>query len=389
MAYFPAAYKKVFLGRGFQLTTPLSDYGGGDYGFFDAKTWTPIDVAGATMAAHPKVVLVLGNPDHTTDKIGPNGGYAETIKSQVIDARYIDRFWKVSPRPPQQQQVKIGWDGADDTTSPVFKCGETYWLRIDIKGSAALRFLGHNLYRRFSVSTGCCTNPGNPENVDPVEVMVEFARQINSDPLFSPFVQAVAVNGDGVVDPNTYVPLTSSSDISAAVTALQLTITYTDTIFSDCSFDPADHFENEPVIITSAQFVNEDGALCPEFQQVAFTEMQPAITAQGTGNQVLRDYILSQSYRQDYYPPRDVRLRQALDMHLVAGHVLRDPNFGYMTYFILHRVPRRSNPTGVYDQDQYLIQISSPQDIMTNFFEDWMQSYLASAGTGVVMEDLS
>jgi len=393
MAYFPNAYKKVFLGRGFQLTTPYAEFAGGDFGFFDPKTWTPINVAGATMAAHPKVVLVLGNPDHTTDKIGPHGGYQESIKSQVIDPRYVDRFWKIYPRPAAPHVVQIGWDGVNDETAPVFKCGETYWLRIDLKGAAALRFLGHNLYRRFSFSTSCCINIDDSESVDPIAVMLAFAKQINEDPVFSPFVQAQAVTTDGsdmvVVDPDTYVQLTDSSAIADAVAGLVLTANYTDTLFSNCSFDPLDHYEIEPMIIASAQLVNEEGATCTDFQQLAFKEVQAPRIAQGTGELVLRDYLLSQSYRQDFYP-RDARLREAAaDMHLVAGHVVRTPGFGYINYYILHRVPRRSNPTGVYNQDQYLIQLSVPQDTTIEFFEAWMQNYLASAGTGVVMEDLS
>ena len=393
MAYFPNAYKKVFLGRGFQLNTPYIEYAGGDFGFFDPRTWTPINVAGATMAAHPKVVLVLGNPDHTTDKIGPHGGYQESIKSQVIDPRYVDRFWKVYPRPAVSHIVQIGWDGINDETAPIFTCGKTYWLRIDVKGSPALRTLGHNLYHVFSISTGCCANIGNPERVDPVAVMIAFAKQISADPVFSSMVlaQATALYNDEmvIINPDTYVTLTDPIAIANTAAGLSLAANYTDTQFANCSFDPLDHYETEPLLITSAQFVNEEGATCSDFQQLAFKEIQAPKIAQGTGDQVLRDYLLSQSYRHDFYP-RDVRLREAAaDMHLVAGHVIRTPNFGYINYYILHRVPRRSNPTGVYNQDQYLIQLSVPEDTTIDYFEAWMQNYLTSAGTGVIMEDLS
>ena len=37
-----------------------------------------------------------------------------------------------------------------------FLCGETYNLRLDVKGSPALRFLNHNAYYTATAYTGCC-----------------------------------------------------------------------------------------------------------------------------------------------------------------------------------------------------------------------------------------
>lgn len=252
-----------------------------------------------------------------------------------------------------------------------------------------MRLLAHNLYRVFQVTTACCKTIGSPEKVDPVVVMLNFASQITDDPLLSQFVKAYALTSNGfepTIADSTYVPLTNSADIDAAMASLQISIYYRDTIFSDCSFDPIDHYEIEPVILTSAQLINDAGAPCLE--QWTFTEIRAPVVAQGTGDQVLRDYILSLSYRQEFYP-KNPRLREALDLHLAAGHVVRNPSVGYINYYILHSVPRKSNPTGVYDRDQYLIQLSVTEDTTVNFFESWMQSYLASAGNGIVMEDLS
>jgi hypothetical protein len=63
----------------------------------------------------------------------------------------------------------------------------------------------------------------------------------------------------------------------------------------------------------------------------------------------------------------------------------------YFSYYILHSVPRRNNPSDVHDQDQYLLQIvfADGDTASMTFLENWMASYLSSAGKGVVMEDLS
>ena len=52
---------------------------------------------------------------------------------------------------------------------PLFICGETYSLRIDVKGSPALRFLDHNAYLTVSAYTGCCAEGSiAPTPVDPL-----------------------------------------------------------------------------------------------------------------------------------------------------------------------------------------------------------------------------
>jgi len=46
--------------------------------------------------------------------------------------------------------------GTTNSCSKDFLCGETYNLRLDVKGSPALRFLDHNAYFTTDAYTGCC-----------------------------------------------------------------------------------------------------------------------------------------------------------------------------------------------------------------------------------------
>jgi hypothetical protein len=90
MAYFSHAFKKVFVGSAFVTTGTTDTLTAGQFGFFDAKTFAAVNVAGATAMAHPAVVLAAGSY-HTVDKLGAHGGYKESQKSQVIKPRDIRR----------------------------------------------------------------------------------------------------------------------------------------------------------------------------------------------------------------------------------------------------------------------------------------------------------
>jgi hypothetical protein len=393
MSYFPNAFKKVFVGTSFVTSGKTEALTAGQFGFFNTKTWTAVTTGNANVTTNPEVVLALGNY-HTIDKIGKHGGHKESIKSQTINPRQVHRFWKVKGRSPQQQIIQLGWDGTTDATAPKFVCGQNYNLRLDLKGSPALRFLNHNAYHVFSVNTGCCTNVDTPEAVDPINVLLQFAKQINEDPILSTFVIADVLTVDGgdggtapdVVNPDTYTVLTESTDIELAIGALRLTVAYVDTKFGDCSFDPRDHYELEPLFLTSAQLVDESGNPCSGFAQLTFTETQAARTADGTGEQIVRDLILSNSYRQEQYPI-DPRRREAEDINSIHTAVSRTAI--YDTYYILHSVPRKSNPSGVYDSDLYLVQLNVPENTVMTTFETWFGNYMTSVATGVALEDLS
>jgi hypothetical protein len=395
MAYFPNAFNKIFVVQTFVGNLGVLDndtsagMSNGYAGFFDAKTWKVVPTSDAAINLHPQVVFAMGSYRATVDKIGMHGGYKETVKSQVIDSRYVHRFWKVTGRAAVGQIVQLGWDSDNAATAPVFKCGQTYHLRIDVKGSPALRLLDHHVYHTFDVRTKCCVNTDTPESVDPVSVFLSFAEQINRDPIVSQFINATVIDDGGTVNPNTYVVLTDSGDIADATAALVLTVGYTDTTFTFCSFDPRDHYELEPAIISSAQLVDETGYACSDFKQLTFTETQPPLTSEGMGGAILREMILFQEYRQEPFP-WDARKKDIHDFINLGGNLVV-PYYIYDSYYILHSTPRQYNPTGVYDNDLYLLRVCGLRDfsnILTDF-ETWFTAWLSSAESPVRLEDLT
>lgn len=109
---------------------------------------------------------------------------------------------------------------------PKFEKGKTHLLRIDIKGSPALRTMQRNLYRVFDAGPDCvdtCHDPCDaPLLSDPLDVMIRWSEQINNDPIFSRFVQARAYMdiGMGLVQYYTsdnYTPTNNPTNIDGMV----------------------------------------------------------------------------------------------------------------------------------------------------------------------------
>jgi len=150
----------------------------GKLGFFNFKDYS------ALLTPSTTPFIIAQGSYFTQDKIGPvHGGYQESVKSKVINPKYISRVIKVNAKTPVNQVVKVSV-GAGVTTD------STYRLRLDIKGSPALRFLNHQLYRTIDAYTGCA-NTTNPTYVkDAVSTLLLWKDAINSYPTIKDMVQA-------------------------------------------------------------------------------------------------------------------------------------------------------------------------------------------------------
>jgi hypothetical protein len=383
MAYFPNAFQQTLIVSNTLVSSgkpeTLSQFRGG---FFDVRTWNAVPQAEASVTLHPKVVFAVGNP-RNTDILGSNGGYKETLKSRVIDPNYVHRVWKVTGNAAQSQGVYVGYNGTAGT-APTFYCGQTYRLRITVTGSPALRLVDHTIYRTFDVKTACCPSTATtPQLVDPIQVMLAFAQRISEDPILSKFISAVAMNSGMAVNANTYVPQTNPAIIPTLLATLGLQTGYSDTRFSYFSFDPRDHYEMEPVVISSAQLVDESGDPCSLFKQLAFMEWQPPVSAQGSYDSILRELILTNEYHQEPFP-WDVRKKELSEFASIGSSL--GTSTLYNSLYILYSTPRNSNPSGTGDNDLCLLRLCSPA---SNPVEAWFTAYLNSAGTGVAVQDFS
>ena len=191
MAYFPHAFQKMLVAGSFQTTTGIASSAltAGQVGVFSAATNLTVDATLTTTAysTNPLVYIAQGSY-HTVDKLGPyHGGYKESVKSKGINPKYISAYYVTEPSNPVQDIVQIA-----ATAGCAVTCNTTYRLRLDLKGSPALRFLTHNAYFTLDADTGCCDSSNN--NVDPNIVLLGWADRLALYPTVKDFVQGTVWN---------------------------------------------------------------------------------------------------------------------------------------------------------------------------------------------------
>ena len=482
MAYFPHAYQKMLVAT--NGTTPFPTAVGpttallaGQVAVVNALTNTTINtsvapVYGGGAGQFSQVYLAQGS-FHTNDKIGPfHGGYKETVKSKGINPKYVSDFYVTAPANAVNNVIEVCQSNC------AINCETMYDLRVDIKGSPALRFLTHNVYQTLSAYSGCCTFSGTnttPDNVDPNVIFLQWADQINgvgsgnnSTPFLNQFIQAkvwnktalnttatgvlgastvtVAAAGSGataiqaginkvkvgpytayvgptyvagsvtvpLVNPNgtafvlpaavaagtaisfyreittaTYVPLTGAAALTVT-SCMDIIGAYVDTQFGDCSFDPKDHFEIEPILLyasavsypNNSNVINGDPCVVSCF---VVNTVQEAYQGRGYGETLVRELILAKRYQQEPWY-QDPRMREVMQDTVLGTSNSGGPEIAraskYFVYYLLHSVPRKSNPDGTFDNDQYLIKIVANARDTANF-EAWWNTFLTSAGSAV------
>lgn len=426
MAYFNHAFCKTLLSTAAEpaaggIGDTSADLAPATVGVINPQTWAD-DYVGI-LANGRNMVLAMGSI-MSQDKIGPfHGGYQTTSKTKMINPRYVQSLYQVNCCEAQTNVIGVGETNptvapADSTCCREFECDETYYLRIDLKGSPALRYLNHNMYYVASAYTGCCPDDDPTAAVSSGVVMQGWINDIISTPTFFGLYDQwdqrminialveVCDDGGGSGTATLYLPdepyFTDgalNAEGTAFVTDLEsISADYTDsgtgsapealsdlvvddtccygliinpaaveTQFKNCTFETSDKYEIEP-LIGQVSMVDETGDPC-EFLGVCLSDgitpnanggavvpaLRTAVQVQGSGEQVLREFILSQSYEQNFVANNDLRIREITLGTDIVDAV--DRNSLYSSVYLLHSVPRFNNPTGVFDNDQYLIRI--------------------------------
>lgn len=404
MAYFNHAFNKVFIGTGSTAPTqftPTTALTAGQFTFVDPTTWqvpTGGIIAGTSVACP---LVLVSKSIYSSDKIGPfHGGYQESVKSKIINPKYVTAFYKVNECTIRQESISVGYTSDNAGYTPTvpagitastpnispcvddfaFACGETYYLRLDIKGAPALRYLSRNDYFTASAYTGCCDANNTAPN--PASVYINWAYQFLNSPLINPFIRIkIQYAANATTTPTTlnnkwytsstadlnellgYINGTVAIPGAATTTVAGFIIqgAYMDTQFGNCTFYPTDALQAylEPVKLF-ASMVDYNGDPCA-FTGVCVRNTCLGRQGQGYGETILRELILSEGYNQSpFYTGRDLRIRE-----ITQGDQLLGPNgisrtSQYVRYFIQHSVPRFNNPTSTFDNDQYLLEIIVP-----------------------------
>jgi hypothetical protein len=434
MAYFSHAFKKTFVAtkNGDGATNGISDLTGvqlgtdpanvlapGEITFIDPKTFqvTPIP---ATDCCE---FILGGGSFMSNDKIGPfHGGYTESNKSKTIKGKYVSRLYRAPGNLPSNYITHVGltpWTDANapDSSNPgetagtcckQFLCGETYYLRLDVKGSPVMRYLDRNGYLTLEGYTGCCADDDvAPSPVDPGIVMLAWANQLIEDTLVNPFVFPIITWSDDngatwtyyypdSVDTTTLGALPATvnafenfSDFTPSVYAdgmcagLTLNGAYYETKFQNCTFQPSDFYELEPVRVYASE-VDITGSPC-EFEGLCVGVQCYGLQSNGVGETVVRDVIMSESYRQNFLAT-DLRIREITQGDSLVTAAGIDRNDIYDRVYLQHNIPRLYNPTGTFDNDQYLLEIVVPAGDTTVF--NALSTWVTACESDCLIEDL-
>jgi hypothetical protein len=191
MAYFNNAFCKTFVASSADVAggTSTAALTAGELGLVVDSNWETIAVPGGTLPANSLAYLVQGS-FYSKDTIGNNpgnGGYKESVKSKGINPKYISRVWEVPARTATQATASLSL-GSECTP-----CGTTQFMRMDVKGSPALRFLNHNAYAIGDSANICCV--GEQEFLDPALVLATMANMTLENPLIKPFVAEADIDG--------------------------------------------------------------------------------------------------------------------------------------------------------------------------------------------------
>ena len=457
MAYFNHAFNKTFIADSTLATagTATSALTAGQVALVSDATWASVALPGAPGIG--ALGYVVQGSFYTKDTIGNNpghGGYQESVKSKGINPRYITRLWQANCQTATQATASLSLGSA---CAP---CGKTQFMRIDVKGSPALRFLNHNAYAIADSANVCCID--GQEFIDPTLILGVMAEMALSDPLIKPFVaegdlmgvetatlsggvgysvttgaasatttvspaggsgakiNILTVSGTGVILTFSYASvgkgyaigdvltvvdsgsttdatltvtavtaggiITNSTNAAGAVTQGVYTIAqaqgkatsgnyvpstdpngtdkvsatvefvgaYVDTVFGNCSFDTRDHYNAEPVEIIVSE-LDETGNPCNDCGVATQT---PGSMQQTQGEEVVRELIMSERYRQSPYNQGNkdsARFREIEMSDELLSSV--DRSATYKGYYIQHSVPRFNNPSGVFDNDQYVYKV--------------------------------
>jgi hypothetical protein len=82
--------------------------------------------------------------------------------------------------------------------------------------------------------------------------------------------------------------------------------------------------------------------------------------------------------QQPVYTGMDLRIREITNGTDVFNAI--EQTDLYDAYYIQHNVPRLNNPSGTFDNDQYLLEIVVPNGYNGAAFENFLGAWLAGAG---------
>lgn len=427
MLYFNGVFKQHYLGTVggtftsgsplllatsgtvYNTSTNLPNLAAGQLGLYQTDNHGIITDA-ISSGTTKNVTLVMGSW-HTVDEVVPNYKALQVPQySKTINWNKVSLFQHIKGHALQNQIAAVGWNlSSGSSVGPLFYCGTSYTLKLEVLGDAAVAAYNKNIYNNLQAWGGCCNTDCSSgcttTAVDAAYILLQWSDRIKQTPYLTQFVQPAVFVSSGTIAVQVYsaydVTQNSSltaytpntSDPASVVAGLQLTTAYAPTTFGDCTFTPRDRFEYTP-LWCQASLLTQDADPCAWNTTIntsvpnMWTEIQTPQSSLGGGNFIRREYIQSQRYRQQPYADGiyadNLREREIEDD--TSSNVSTSSTYDQLV--LVHSVPRVYNPTAVHSNDCYMIIIDMLQGTDPTNLINLISDSLTLVGSNVTLETI-
>jgi hypothetical protein len=191
----------------------------------------------------------------------------------------------------------------------------------------------------------------------------------------------------------------NTANPESVVAGFQLTGAYYQTNYNNCTFTPSDYFEIEPIFckvsLMTGNFsgVNNfspcgwDTTINTSVPNMV-TELQAPVYPKGLGEQVVREIIQSERYRQDHFADSifvdSYRMREIENQDWILNNVNRQGY--YDSVAIVYNIFRPQNSQSVHDNDEYTEILYVPTNTDVSAFTNVLTQSLVAVGSPVTLE---
>lgn len=367
-----------------------------------------------------QVVIGVGTW-RTTDNINEfQTGYAQNSWTLPMPLKNVRRFERNVASAPVNQIVAFGWDmsvtGSTADIGPTFLCGTNYELKLEVLGEPALKTFNKFMFNNFPAWGGCCgtecASGCTSTYADAACIMLQWKDALYTTPnwvdipgQWGGFVLPQVFINDAGVKTEVFSQLdydqgriTDTNDIyvcdtttpEAVIAGLQITVAYTDSTFSNCTFSLTDSYDYYPAYVLGS-LVNQYADPCIVNTTInssvpnMFKEIQAPKQPIGLGwnvrhGLVMQDRIEGNPWA-DTSDVLSLRMREIEGSNWITDNVTNGSL--YDKVIIEWFLPNETNGSSNYDGSLTSLVLHVPTGTTTTGFTNLFQGLLDDYGSGV------
>lgn len=331
---------------------------------------------------------------YTNDKIG---GLLTNLKAPSftpghVNAQYVSKFYKVDSLEARNEIYEVGSTASFTSTLKFYK-GKQYKFFLRLDDGPVIDLYGKTINREYIVDTGCideCADPCVLVEADSVWVFKQLADQISADKVVNQLVKAQALN-NGALTASDYQEVVVDPGASQTTKGgMRLTGAVIDIATPDITFDITNRYGYQPVHIIFTTVMDDEFDRCKPEEQINTQfeynskTLQEGAVAEGFGEGVLRDYVLSQRYKNLHFVNDiQVRTREGDPSLSVVDRAAK-----YTRLYLEYNVPYFMNQTNTFNSNRFVICFAAKEGTSLSALETFITSWLTKNGSKVKLETI-